>query len=462
MFEDLTLPIAAFGVVVAFIVMAIISNVMSKRSNRESGDLAAMQAEKDVMRANHAVEIAALERRLATAQTRGLEGDAALRVAEAESRAAELKGELDSLKAGAQQSEAGLKSATEERDTLAKSLATAAAERDAAVAERDKAAADAKERARTITALREELATATNRLVRPNDPPKGPSPAELAAAVAAREVAEREADELRQERDALKANAGAGAAGSAELAALRESLAAAERTIADRDKAIEALKAAGTAPGEGVSSAKVAELTAALQAVEARERTANQELSRLSYDLDQMRGRIASHERLESEAKAKVDQREALLELRQQKIYELEATVRELRESATAAAAPNDQVALLRKRLNGVRSEKDALLGELEALRQDMSAAAEAGGSADVAALRKTVDELRAENANLKAAAGEASALNAAEVASLREELRKLAQKFIDMAGSQPEEKSPEEMTLAERIRAFKAARTTG
>ena len=451
MFDDLTLPLIALGAVVAFIVLAIISSVMSKRSRRESVDLAAMQAEKDVMRANHAVEIAALERRLAAAQSRGHGGgDSAIKIAEQEGIAAGLRKEIERLKHDAAHRQQGLHALTEERDSLARTLSERTAERDKAAADAAKADAEAKERARTITELRQELATATNRLVRPDAAPSGPTSGDFAAAQAAKGVAEREAKALREERDTLRARLEERVTGT--VADLVE----ARKTIAARDTTIAELRAA-LAPRATDTDDQVSTLTAALHAVEGRERIANEQLSRLSYDLDQLRGTIASHERVESEARAKVEKNEALLELRQQKIYELEARVRELGEAAREGGT-DPRLGALEERLDTVRGEKDALLSELEAMRRDMDAAASAtpdGG--ELAALRRDVEALRAENAALKSA----GAASPDEVAALREELRTLAEKFITMAGTAPTGKPGEEPSLAERIRAFKAARAS-
>lgn len=420
--------------VLAFIVLAIVTTALSKRPRREVVDAATVQAEKDVMRANHAVEVAALERRLAAAQGRGLEGgDTALKIAEAKKEADGLRREMERLKQDALTQQNALKTLTEERDALARKAAAAsdkAAERERALsareaeheaalaalrAERDKAQADARDRAETIKALREEVATVSNRLVRPDGPateaPKPTSAGEMAAAVAAKGVAEREAKGLREERNQLRAR---------------------------------------------------------IEAAEEQTRTANAELSRLSYEMERLRSAATAHERRESEARAKVEQREAMLELRQQRIYELEGQVRTLNgELREASGGKGTAMSALESRLDVVTTEKAALLAELEAMRQTMAASAEGAdeGAAAAAlaekdeALKAQLDALKAENETLRAASQDAAALSEAEVAALRRELHDLAQKFIDMSAPPEAAKSPEEMTLAERIRAFKAAR---
>lgn len=468
-FEDLTIPLIALGVVAAFIVLAIISTQMSRGPRRAAVDEAALQAEKDVMRANHAVQIAALERRLAAAQARSIEaGDPTMKMADAEGLNEKLRREIEWQKKHIDEQAERVRGLEGERETLAKRVAELTpviAERDAVAADRDKIAASrdadvaaakevAQERAKTIAELREELATATNRLVRPTDPaqPAGKAPEEIAAIEAAKGVAEREAKALREERDALRARLEE--AGGTGLAELRRQL----------DEARAALAQAAEGPaGEGAADGA---LQAKLSAAETREATANAELSRLAYELDELRSRAAAHERQERSAKAEVEQRDTLLELRQQKIYTLEERVRELTEELRAAAASPEsdskQLSELEKSLAGVNEEREQLLNELDALRKQMSAAAAVTESDTTAAtLRRELEALRAENKTLRSGATRAEALDEGEIEALRRELRALAQRFVTMAGAGADGDEPTEMSLADRIRAFKANRAT-
>lgn len=471
MFEDLTIPLAALGVVAAFIVLAVISTQMSRGSRRAAADDAALQAEKDLMRANHAVQIAALERRLAAAQARSIEaGDPAMKMADAEGANEKLRREIEWQKKHIDEQAERLRNLESERESLSKRVAEltpVVAERDQIAADRDKIAAErdgeiaaakqlAQERAATISSLREELASATNRLVRPGDPlpASGKKPEEIAAIEAAKGVAEREVKALREERDALRARLDDAEAGEARLAELRREL----------EEARAALANTGGSTDDGTGAK---ELQSQLSAAEARETAANAELSRLAYELDELRARAATHERQERSAKAEVEQRDTLLELRQQKIYTLEERVRELTEElrSSAIAAPEAdtrQLSEMEKSLASMNEEREQLLNELDALRKQMSASASVADSDTTAAtLRRELEALRAENKTLRSSAARADALNESEIEALRRELRALAQRFVAMSGTGASDDEASEMSLADRIRAFKAARAT-
>lgn len=379
LFDELTIPALIAGTAVLFVVLAVVSRLLRPRpSANPVMDRAAFQVERDVMRANHAVEIAALEGKLAQLRARPL-------------------------------------------------ASTPQADARRSVAE--EAAGELRKRFEAITQ-------------------------EHAATVARMTALEAERDEL-----AAKVAEGASAA------------APADGTRADGDGA----------------SAEVDRLTAALKTVAERENLANAQLSRLAYDLDDMRSRVALHERVESEARAEVEKRDALLELRLQKIYALEEQLRQgadqLRNAQERAVAEKEaatsaqerttvqgaleakrRVEELEQRLDGVHAQNTTLLGELEALRRHAADAASAtpsaGGMAEeLTHTRATLAEATQENARLKRAVSRIEGLGEGDVDALRAELHSLASRFLAEAEATPRTAGTAEPSLADRIRAFKAAR---
>jgi len=233
-------------------------------------------------------------------------------------------------------------------------------------------------------------------------------------------------------------------------------------------------------------------------------------VSRLAYEADGLRTRLSGLERGDSEARAELAKRDALLELRLQKIYELEAKLQDQQallaraerqsqtteESLAAVAAGADgggdgasealraavpeaagEVERLQKDFAEAREENAALLAELEALRrtaeegasEEEPSASAADGSLLVGA-RERIEALEAQNATLEAElqalraapAGDATKLEPDEIEVLRKELRALGERFLAASGEPEAAAEAGEPSLADRIRAFKAARAAG
>lgn len=397
--------------------------------------LAALQAERDALRAKHAVEIAALEGRLADATARAQEGLAA------RARLGELEG--GNAGAGEDQLVTLRGEAAGERDRLAE-----------VVAERDAARQQIAVLEHAVAELRAEIAARDSRTE--EGPQEAPAGGEAAAGTVARlQAREAELSAALQAREEA-------------LEEMRIALAAAEeaRAAAPDPQALERLRQ---------------DLDAALQ----RESTANESLSRLAYDRDGLRNMITSFERAEREARAQAERHAALLELRLQKIHELEARLREqdeqlldeqrraacAQEAASAGAAGEasaDGATLaegqarseeLQAALATAKAENAALVEEVETLRRGAVEAGVAVGAAGDDAVRARLAELEAENARLRAAAQQ-SGFDRDEVDALKARLRDLATRFVESAAHDAaiDDDGPG-ATLADRIRAFKAAR---
>ena len=341
--QQLALPAA---VAVAIVVLIMLWRARRRGRTDRPGEgqmLALMQAERDVLRANHAVEIAALEGRLAKALAQA----AGARLGSGEDTARrELEGRVAAL-------------ATEREE-----LKQRAREMPQLVAERDHARAEALRYAQEASRLAEATQAAGGDALGTDE-----------AVQAARAEADRQAEvaaELRREVEALRGRAeddGDAARLAGELAAAREALEAARRAVDERDGAIAELRAAG-------SDDEAAGLRTTLVAAETRERAANESLSRLAYERENLKSRVATLERSQSEAKAETERHAAQLELRLTKVYDLEARLREANEARAAAeralAERPDDADRLQSKLDDVHGENRGLLEELEAMRRDV------------------------------------------------------------------------------------------
>ncbi|MBJ3775165.1 coiled-coil domain-containing protein [Acuticoccus mangrovi] len=476
----------------------------SGRKRDKAQVIAAVQAERDVLRANHAVEIATLEGRLADAQARAQsQAEATMRLKTMEQTLATLRKELEASEAARTTAEERVAALSAEQESVAERLRNVPQ----LVSERDRARSQIAERDETIDGLRRELHEANASLSRAASAraDQGASIVTLTTerddALARANHAEGLADGLHRDMQQLRDRLGDARreleeikAASGDVGSLRDREEKLRRTLKEREDTIAELRQSMKTSEPIADVSEVGRLSQALEVAEAREKSAHESLSRLAYECDGLKNRLIAAERVERESKADVEKREAVLELRLQKIHDLEAKLREqhgqlvetqrratLAESRLAsqaetgeidpnavnvtAAEANERVERLQRKLDQVREENGALMGELEALRlaATQGEGEEGGAEAAITALteqldaaRTRIDALTSENASLSAAASEAGSASAAEIASLKEELRKLADRF--MAG---EAEEPAEPSLADRIRAFKAARAT-
>jgi len=483
--------------------------------------IAAVQAERDVLRANHAVEIATLEGKLAEAQERARRNmDTSLRLKEAERQMEALKTRAGAAETNALERAARIEALEGELSALRESSGDAAA----MVEQRDRARREAREQAELADRLRAELEEVRARLPAP-DGAEGTDGGMVEALARARDEARDEVRrltetvaELRRETEGLRnrlegtgANVEEERRLAQELAALREREARLKTTVREREDAIAELRQALSAGETIVDDERVERLNREIEAARAREKAAHENVSRLAYEADGLRNRLASLEEGGSASRAEVEKRDALLELRLQKIYELEAKLRDqharlmrtqkraevaeeglaaLAAEATAGgdgaeggegAAPRvvqvadpeaaERADRLQRTLDETRRENATLLSELEALRHAAEAGAQeaddgAPATAELAAAQERIEALMARNATLEAElevaraapAAPAPSLDRGEVEALRKELRSLAERFLDARGV-GDTGAAAEPSLAERIRAFKAAR---
>lgn len=460
--ETVNLPLVA--IVVVFLIGVLLLLVRGGRSSgRGLADrLAAAQAERDVLRANHAVEIATLEHKLAEARSRAPgrlqagpgAGQSEQRLAEAALRADRLAAEVETLNGT-------LSRLSRERDEAV----AHAADVPRLLAERDRAQGE-------LAELREQLVGAGTTDERGAAAALAELRAERDRMVDLAERHEATIAGLKREIQSLVAKLSETASGAAadgtlaeELSALREREAELQRTLDERDSTIAELREAG-ADGD-----EIAELKARLAAAEARERAANESLSSLAYDRDGLQNRVAAAERTAGEARAQLEKKETLLELRLQKIQQLEGRVRESHRRMQEVMRRAEPTEAAEGAPGGGAAQADAQtaarLGELEAtvagLREENHALRARRNGADpapsqepgeLAELRAAVDMLARENTALRE---QQATLEADGVEALKVSLRTLAQRFVEHAEAEAPE--PAEPTLAERIRAFKAAR---
>lgn len=477
-----------------------------RRRVKPADEMTALKTERDVMRANHAVDIAMLERKLEDARERIQAQAAADLAAKAhERRAAEAQARIDALTRDLNRMREDVQRMAAERDA-----ALAAAERRASAAFTSAGEAGAASVDETIDRLKTELSEATDRAARASHDAAAyreeletlkAARAELEADVAAqrntisrlRNSSERSgaegADEaaaalalLTEERDqargaleeaterlaAVSAERDALAAADSSGAADHETLEALRQTLSEHEETIRALRAQleQRQDAPDATAADSAPLQLQLAEVEAREAKANQSLSELAYELDAVRSRAAAAAKQEAAARADVERREAMLELRLQKIYHLEEQLRatderlrealrraeraeaQAEEAAQVNGAPIDVDGIDASRLSVLQEELVALRAENASLKADR--AANEGG---LSGLRDELDAMAAPHGD---DGSTQRVLPSDEVAELKERLRELGARFLAEA-TPPQE--PPELSLAERIRAFKAAR---
>lgn len=489
-----SLPLSLIlGAVGLFLIIWILADLRGRRRGAparvKAGGSAAGQAERDVLRANHAVEVAELERKLAEAEARTQKDrDASLRLKETEAR-------LEAAATGGKAGEAALAAADAKITALNEEIATLKAGSGASeslVSERDAARAEAARLSDELETLRRSLHESGDKLAHATAKAEedaatierltGERTDALAAAERERTLAgdlRREAEALRQ-RLAEKPEAAGAPALEATVAQLTEREAKATKVAEEHAATIAELRAAladARTTGAKSAEADVTELRNQLATLETREHTANETLSRLSYEHDGLKNRLATAERLEREARAKAEKDETLLELRQQKIYALEARLREEHQQRQAAqkqatslgnaqAAGTDgearaRIEALQSALEEANEETQRLHTELDGLR----AATPPGQSYEEAreiaealsAAQAEAEELRSEVQRLETLARDVPQAQP-DVAALREAIRVLAQRFMDDADPLAEA-AAREPSLAERIRAFKATR---
>jgi chromosome segregation ATPase len=513
----------AIGIAIVLLVgLLLVRGLRGAGGQRDTAQvIAAVQAERDVLRANHAVEIATLESKLEEAQERARRNmDASLRLKEAERQLADANATVARLQEEMDQQARRIEALAAERDELAGRIH----EVPQIVSERDRARNEVAEQSEVISKLRADLQEAINRAGRATVD-RADEEERLNALARERDEARDEArrlaetvGELRQEVSGLKDEAAKAAAAdpertqlASEVKALKEREEHLQGIVRAREATIAELRQAlSTGPPAAQDDGEVARLRQQLEEAQQREKAANESLSRLAYEADGLRNRLAGLERTESESKAEVEKREAVLELRLQKIYELEAKLRDqhaqLRETqrraelaeeslaalsaqaggevpsatppagesvATPAAEADERIERLEAELDQAREDNAALRAETEALRAAAGGAGADGGEVEAAvaaleadrdAAREQVAALQAEKAaleeRLRAAEGAvaASAPDGAAIEALRGQLRELAMRFVEQSGTPEVEEAPEP-SLAERIRAFKAAR---
>ncbi|MEM8665575.1 MAG: hypothetical protein AAGF49_15815, partial [Pseudomonadota bacterium] len=255
----------AIGVGVLLILLLMMKTGRRKRgpAPRDADvSVAAVQAERDVLRANHAVEIAALETKLAKSQERAHgDADATLRQKEAERALARANEEVAALTAKL----GGIDTTTDIP---------------ALVAERDEARDALETHKRTVSELREELRETVNKLTNSTAERQSQND-RIVALENAREVATSAKADEQETAQALRA----------EVKALKDRLAEAAAPLPDSDVA--------------------ATLESERDAAVARETAANEALSRLAYEHDALQGRAEAAERQERDARTEVDKQAA-------------------------------------------------------------------------------------------------------------------------------------------------------
>lgn len=403
---------------------------------------AAYQAERDAMRANHAVEIAALETKLAEAQRRAqTDTDSVFRIKELEGARDKAVAEVEHLRTEAKE----LRNALEEgKAALARVQAEGAAQSDLVS---------------RLARERDELSSALDGL----KSAKSALEMKLTAAeegAAARDTLEREVAELKARETSLSG------------------------LVADHEKTIADLRAALDATSGKVDASELDSLRHQMAEHAEREKSANETLSRLSYEHEGVKNRLGQAERTEREARAASEKAQAMLELRQQKIYALEERLREqdgemkaaqrrvevaeataesLRQASASGAETNAheaRIKALEAALERAGFEEQRLRGELEAAQQAAPPAASYEEAREIAealsAAQAEAEELRREVVHLRAAAPISD--GPSDIRALRQAIRKLAERFVEDAESVLDAGNGEP-TLSDRIRAFKASR---
>lgn len=489
--------------------------------------IAAVQAERDTLRANHAVEVATLENRLADAQERAAQNmDATFRLKELERALEDANARIDDAENRAAENAARADALEVERDSLAERAQAA----DGLADQREQARREVVEQSGLISRLRGDLQDAMTKLARATGAGANDGGGIVAALTGERDAAREEVRRLTETVSSLRAEIEArtqagGDRGTtpatlrleADVDALNEREARLTATIREREETIAELRRA-LSTGETVDADDAIErLTNELEAAREREKNTQEKLSRVSQEADGLRNRISSLDNGEHDARSEVEKRDAILELRLQKIHELEGKLREqhaflmrtqrraeIAEDGLAAlsveagaseeshahlhttaargdaAEPSSPEATERIRelegtIESLQADNARLGAEVDALRAAEDArskvAADATRTGNVPADPSGLEDaltrvaaLQAENQSLQEAlasaqqAPPAQALAADEVTALKAELRTLAERFLDASGI-PEVPPDAEPSLAERIRAFKAAR---
>ncbi|WMS44743.1 hypothetical protein RDV64_10325 [Acuticoccus sp. MNP-M23] len=495
--DDVNLPaLILLGGIGIILLLWLLGSGRSRSNPRQSAQLiAAVQAERDVLRANHAVDIATLEARLDEAQKRAQgELGAALKLKEAERANGVLAAERESLNRD-------LAAARERLQAIGEDLETQRGEAGQVpkvVHERDQAREEVRRQSDTISELRAELQETVNKLS------KATAERENTGDLVNRLTREREEGiqdlqrqvEINQDlrRDVktlgtrLQEENGAHAnvqSLSSELEALRTRAESLSRTVRAREETIHELRNAVSRLEAGTSTGAASqEQASALRIAQEREQSANEALSRLAYDRDGLQNRLTAAERQEREARAEVEKREALMELRLQKINELERRLRDqhgqihaaMRRAeaaeeivASGGAMDGDAPAVivdtaaerraeaLAAELADAQTARKALVHEMEVLREQVGAQGDPRAQKALAGAKVEIDELKAEVSRLRAAPP-VSTIDPDEIAALKSTIRNLADRFVRNAEGILDVE-PEEMSLAEKIRAFKAAR---
>ncbi len=478
------------------LVLWLIGSGRSRSNPRQSAQLiAAVQAERDVLRANHAVEIATLEAKIADAQKRSQsEMGAALKLKEAERANGVLAAERDALGRDLAAARERLKAIGEDLETQRERVGQVPK----VVSERDQARQEVERQSGVITGLRGELQEAVNKLS------KATADRQTTGDLVTRLTREREEalqdlqrqveinQDLRRDVKTLgtrlqEQSGGLESAQSltGELDALRTRADSLSRTVRAREETIHELRTAVARLEAGASAAGGApDQSEALRLAQAREQSANEALSRLAYDRDGLQNRLIAAERQEREARAEVEKREALMELRLQKINELERRLREQHGQIHAAmrraeaaeeivaaggldgddaravivdTAAERRAEALAAELADAQAARKALAREVETLRASAGNEGDPRAQKALAAAEVEIRELKSEVSRLRAAPP-VTPIDPEEMATLKLTIRDLADRFVRNAEGIVDVE-PDEMSLAEKIRAFKAAR---
>lgn len=517
--------IAVAAIVVLFVIVRSFGAARGK-ADETAKLIATVQAERDTLRANHAVAISRLEHKLNEARAKHNENlNAVLAAKGADRRIAALTETTEDLKEQldeALKKNAGLLSEVEklsrdgadlsrlkaERDTNQKvadgqsqtiselrrdlqdavrraSIATSAKadlsdEIETLKAERDRLNAEIDRQSGTISTLKTELQEAVAQASRAS----GVS-GEMADVAEERDKAQRESEQhaekvnvLRNEVQQLAARL---AEANSELAAARElaeeakTLRASEehlkRVVRERELTVHELRTA-LARGEtegGPASAEAEGLRRSLADAEKREQAAVNRATAAASERDGLKRRLAQAEQAAETARIAVETNEALLELRTQKLEQLEDSAQrqltqlsEMRRRAEAAEAQlaaepgGENLVDANATVAHVQAELDALRAENETMRADAQARERAE---DPGELRAALDKLARENAALRNQRP-GPLLGEGDVTALKDQLNRLADRFLEKTETAVSNEAA--LSLAERIRAFKAARAAG
>lgn len=519
--DDLSLPIAiALAVGLGLLALWVIRGLRAAGSERDTAQvIAAVQGERDVLRAKHAVEVAELEGKIEEMNVRLQEGlTRSTQLQDAGQTIQGLTAERDDARGKVEAAETALERLRRELDTQT----SRARDVPQLLSDRDRARTQVVDLTETLDELRRELHEANNKANRAAaDLARRADGDGTAGIIAERDAARADADAAIAQVEQLQSQLGlmetAGADGAADSAEYRNEIARLSTTITEQQELISSMRSSEA--GGGVDPDTFAAAQAEAREANSRADAANEQLSRLSYELDGLRARVTNAERGDRVSRNEVEKRDALLELRLQRIHELETKLREqhgqlhgaLRraetaEETTAAIRAGEideaevaEAADLRVKLDEARERNRVLMEELDAAQTKAAETDIMGGdapasataekvdllNAEVAALSERNTALEAEQAPLKARIAELEsegapdgervsdlerenqrlreltnrqdALHADTVAELKTQLRDMAERFA--AGAPPPEPVPEP-SLKDRIRAYKASKT--